>query len=329
MSDATTIRLRPRNRTPRMLDTAGASPLRQRMLEDMAARNLNRETQRGHISSCRRFAAWLKRSPETATADEVRAFQLHLIEAGASICNRNRIMTGVKFLLRVTLRRLDLANEIYHLREPVKVPQVMSPEEARRLIAMAGTLKVHVLLALGYGCGLRAGEIVRLKAGDIDSAQMIIRVVQSKGRKDRHVMLPAELLDLLREWWKARPTRFDADLPPRERYLFPGRQPGQPMTTRQLGRLFHGAAKAAGITKPITLHTLRHSFATHLLEAGVDVRKIQAVLGHDKLETTARYTRVATGMIAAIESPLEALSLPKMRDVRKNRRKRRGRPPSR
>lgn len=327
MSNTTTIRLR--NRKSRMLDAAGASPLRQRMLEDMAARNLNRETQRGHISSCKRFAAWLKRSPETATADDVRAFQLHLIEAGASICNRNRIMTGVKFLLRVTLRRLDLVNEIYHLREPVKVPQVMSPEEARRLIAMAGTLKVHVLLALGYGCGLRAGEIVRLKAGDLDSAQMIIRIVQSKGRKDRHVMLPAELLDLLREWWKVRPTRFDADLPPRERYLFPGRKPGQPMTTRQLGRLFHGAAEAAGITKPITLHTLRHSFATHLLEAGVDVRKIQAVLGHDKLETTARYTRVATGMIAAIESPLEALSLPKLRNPQKSKRKRKGRPPSR
>jgi integrase len=145
-----------------------------------------------------------------------------LIEAGLSIGKRNRIMSGVKFLFRVTLRRHDLAAEIYHLKEPQKLPLTMSPEEVDRLLTMADNLKVHVMLALGYGCGLRAGEIVRLKAGDIDSLQMIIRVVQSKGRKDRHVMLPQEVLSLLREWWKIRPTRFDADVPIRERWLFPG-----------------------------------------------------------------------------------------------------------
>ncbi len=136
----------------------------------------------------------------------MRAFQLHLIESGASICNRNRIMTGVRFLFRVTLRRHDLAAEVYHIKEPQKLPPTMSPDEAKRLLAMAANLKVHVMLALGYGCGLRAGEIVRLRAGEIDSAQMIIRIVQSKGRKDRHVMLPREVLDLLREWWKVRST---------------------------------------------------------------------------------------------------------------------------
>jgi site-specific recombinase XerD len=231
-----------------------------------------------------------------------------LIEIGLSICNRNRIMTGVKFLVRVTLRRLDLAAEIYHLREPQKIPQVMSPDETRRLLAVASSLKARVLLSLGYGCGLRAGEVVRLKVKHIDRAQNIIRVEQSKGRKDRNVMLSPEMLTLLRQWWKVRPTRWDASMPPQERWLFPGRKPGQPMTTRQLNRLFHETADGAGIRKGVCLHTLRHSFATHLLERGADIRIIQALLGHDKLDTTARYTRVATGMIANIKSPLDLLS---------------------
>ena len=227
-----------------------------------------------------------------------------------SICNRNRIMTGVRFLLRVTLRRLDLAAEIYHLREPQKIPLVMSPDETRRLLAVATSLKARVLLSLGYGCGLRAGEVVRLKVKHIDSAQRIIRIEQSKGRKDRNVMLSPETVDLLRQWWKAR-RGFDATTPVQERWLFPGRRPGKPMTTRQLSRLFHEAADAAGIRKSVTLHALRHSFATHLLERGTDIRIIQALLGHDKLDTTARYTRVATGMIASIESPLDLLSQPR------------------
>ena len=167
------------------MSTITISPLRQRMIEDMNARKLGAHSQRSHIHSCKRFAAFLKRSPDTASAEDVRRFQLHLIEMGSSICNRNRIMTGLKFLLRVTLRRLDLAAEIYHLKEPQKIPLVMSPEEAKRLLAMAGNLKVHVLLALGYGAGLRASEVVRLRAGDIDRAQSIIRIVQAKGRKDR------------------------------------------------------------------------------------------------------------------------------------------------
>src|SRR5712691_117252 len=197
-----------------MSDTTTVSPLRQRMIEDMAARKLNPHTQRSHIQSCKRFAAWLKRSPDTATPDEVRLFQLYLVESGTSICNRNRIMTGVRFLFRVTLRRHDLAAEVYHLKEPQKLPLVMSPDEARRLLAVAKTLKVRVVLALGYGCGLRASEVVRLRVGDIDSAQAIIRVVQGKGRKDRNVMLSAEVLALLRQWWKVRPTRYDAGVLP-------------------------------------------------------------------------------------------------------------------
>src|SRR6202040_3810558 len=260
------------------MSTDAISPLRQRMIEDMSARKLNPHTQRSHISSCKRFAAYLKRSPGTATADEIRLFQLHLTETGTSICNRNRIMTGLKFLFRVTLRRLDLAAEIYHIKEPQKIPLVMSPEEAKRLLAMAGNLKVHVLLALGYGAGLRAGEGVRLRVGDIDRAQNIIRIVQAKGRKDRHVMLSPETLDLLRQWWKVRPARYDTGVSQEQRWLFPGRKPGKPMTTRQLNRLFHETADAAGIKKAVTLHALRHSFATHLLERGTDIRIIQTLL---------------------------------------------------
>jgi len=286
------------------------SPLRQRMIEDMNARKLCAGTQRCHLRSCKRFAAFLKRSPDTATLEDIRRFQLHLAEIGVSICTRNCIMTGLRFLFRVTLRRLDLAAEIYHIREPQKIPLVMSPEETRRLLAVASSLKARVLLSLSYGCGLRAGEVVRLKVKHIDSAQKIIRIEQSKSRKDRHVMLSPETLDLLRQWWKAR-RGYDATTPLQERWLFPGRRPGTPMTTRQLNRLFHEAAKEAGIKKAVTLHALRHSFATHLLERGTDIRIIQALLGHDKLDTTARYTRVATGMIAAIESPLDLLSQPR------------------
>jgi site-specific recombinase XerD len=297
------------------MSTETVSALRQRMIEDMNSRKLDLHTQRGHIYSCKRFAAFLKRSPDTATREDLRRFQLHLAETGMSICNRNRIMTGVRFLFRVTLRRLDLAAEIYHLREPQKIPQVISPDEARRRLAIASSLKARVMLSLCYGCGLRAGEVVRLKVKHIDSAQKIIRIEQSKGRKDRNVMLSPEMLDLLQQWWKAR-VGFDRTTPVQERWLFPGRRPGKPMTTRQLSRLFHANA---GIKKSVPLHALRHSFATHLLERGTDIRVIQALLGHNKLDTTARYTRVATGMIASIESPLDLLAKP----YKKSRKRRR------
>src|ERR1700681_569133 len=284
------------------MSTDVISPLRQRMIEDMNARTLCAGTQRGHIRSC----------------------QLQLSETGVNICSRNRIMTGLRFLFRVTLRRLDLAAEIYHIREPQKIPLVMSQDETRRLLAVASSLKARTLLSLGYGCGLRAGEVGRLKIKHIDSAQKIIRIEQSKGRKDRNVMLSSEALALLRQWWKARPSWHDAGTPLEERWLFPGLRRGKPMTTRQLNRLFHEAADAAGIRKGVTLHALRHSFATPLLEDGTDIRFIQALLGHDKLDTTARYTRVATGMIAGVESPLDRLSQPRKRP----RKSRKDQPPA-
>jgi site-specific recombinase XerD len=301
------------------MTTEVITPLRQRMIEDMTARKLCAGTQRGHIRSCkRRFAAFLKRSPDTATLEDIRRFQLHLAETDVSICNRNRIMTGLRFLFRVTLRRLDLAEEVYHIREPQRLPAVMSVDEIKRLLAVASSLKTRVLLSLGYGCGLRASEIVRLKVKHIDRAQNIIRIEQSKGRKDRNVMLSDEMLGLLRQWWKTRPSRYDAGIPLQERWLFPSRKSaGRPMTTRQLNRLFHEAAEAAGIKKGVTPHTLRHSFATHLLDQDTNLRKIQLLLGHEKLETTARYLHVATGMISAVESPLDRLARPKHKRPRK------------
>ncbi len=283
------------------------TPLRARMISDMTARTLGPASQTNHLRACKRFAAWLGRSPETATPDDVKYFQQHLVEIGTSICTRNQTMTGVKFLFRVTMRRHDLVAEIFSLKEPVKVPLVLSKKEVKRILAMAPSQKARVMLSLAYGCGMRAGEVVRLKVGDIDSAQQIIRIVQAKGRKDRNVMLPADILGLLREWWKERPTGQDKDVSGPERVLFPGYR-GEHLSARQISRLFKEAAREAGITKPVTLHTLRHSFATHLLERGVDIRVIQALLGHTKLTTTARYASVATGMIAAVDSPLDDLS---------------------
>src|ERR1700751_490435 len=239
-----------------MSETNTSRPLRQRMIEDMAARKLNPHTQRSHIYRCKRFAAWLKRSPDTATADEVRLFQLYLIEGGMRSCNRNRIMTGVRFLFRVTLRRHDLAAEVWHIKEPQKLPPVLGPEEVKRVLTMATSLKARAMLTLAYGCGLRASEVVQLRAADIDSEQMIIRIVQSKGRKARHVMLPAEVPDLLRQWWKVRPSRHGAGVAPEQRWLFPGRGEHLPLTTRQFARLFKEAAQAAGLRKALSLHTL-------------------------------------------------------------------------
>ena len=293
-----------------MTNPPSISPLRQRMIEDMTARGLGRQTQRGHILACKRFAAYLKRSPDTATAEDVRLFQLHLMESGRSIQNRNRTMTGLRFLLRVTMRRLDLAAEIYHMKQPQRIPQILSADEAKRLLTMAGNPQVRMLFSIGYGAGLRVSEVVKLKVKHIDSSLGIIRVEQGKGKKDRHVMLSPETLALLRAWWKVRTNRDDHGVAAGERWLFPGRRKGLHLTARQVSRLFIETVEAAGIKKKLTLHALRHSFATHLFDRGVDIRTIQALLGHEKLETTARYTRVATGLITAVDSPLDRLSIP-------------------
>src|SRR5262245_40356055 len=217
------------------------SPLRQRMIEDMSLRNLAPRTQEYYIRSCKKLAAFLRRSPDTATAEDIRLFQLHLAEQGVSICTRNRTMTGVAFLFRVTLRHPEIADQIEYIAEPQKIPVVLSPEEVRRLLDAAPSFKCRLLLSFAYGCGLRASKVVSLKVSDIDSAQMVIRIEQAKGRKDRYVMLSPELLDMLRQWWKAAQPQG---------WLFPGRPAVNPLTTRQLNPRFSLAARASRRPKP-------------------------------------------------------------------------------
>jgi integrase/recombinase XerD len=274
------------------------SPLRRRMLEDMAIRKLAPKTQSSYLRAVRSFAAFLGRPPDQASADELRRYQLHLSASGMSAPSLNATVTALRFFFTVTLGRSRATERMPFVREPRKLPVVLSPEEVARLLAAAPGLKYRAALSVAYGAGLRASEVVSLKLSDIDSERMVIRVEQGKGAKDRYVMLSEHLLHLLRSYWKAaRP----------QGWLFPGRDPVNPLTTRQLRRACHAAAEAAGIDKRISLHTLRHSFATHLLEQKVDIRVIQVLLGHKKLESTALYSQVATRAIRTVTSPLEHL----------------------
>ena len=276
------------------------SPLRRRMIEDMTIRKFAPKSQHDYVQRVKNFAAFLGRSPETATFEDVRRYQLHLAASGVSVPTINQTVSTLRFFFRVTLRRHEIVEHTHFIREPHKLPVVLSPEEVTRLLDAAPGIKYKAALSVAYGAGLRATEVTSLKVSDIDSKRMIIRVEQGKGRKDRYVMLSPYLLNLLREWWKAaRP----------QGWLFPGRDPAQPMTTRQLNRACHAAAQMAEINKRVSLHTLRHSFATHLLEHNIDVRVIQVLLGHAKLDTTALYTRVATKTISEVMSPLEHLAL--------------------
>jgi integrase/recombinase XerD len=282
------------------------SPLRRRMIEDMTIRKLAPKTQQGYIRTVKDFAAFLSRSPDTASVEDVRRFQLHLAESGAHTPILNHTVSALRFFFRVTLKRHDIIEHTTFIREPRKLPVVLSPEEVARLLNAAPGLKYKAALSVAYGAGLRAAEVVSLKVCDIDSRRMIVRVEQGKGHKDRNVMLSPSLLDLLRAWWRvARPRGW----------LFPGRNPVQPMTTRQLNRACHAAAEAAGIEKNVSPHTLRHSFATHLLEQNTDIRVIQVLLGHAKLENTALYARVATKTIQQVMSPLEHIAL-KLKEMR-------------
>jgi site-specific recombinase XerD len=275
------------------------SPLRRRMIEDMTIRKFAPKTQHDYLQRVKNFAAFLGRSPDTASFEDVRRYQLHLTTSGVGVPSLNQAVSTLRFFFRVTLKRHDILEHTHFVREPRKLPVVLSPEEVARLLDAAPGLKYKAALSVAYGAGLRASEVVSLKIGDIDSERMLIRVEQGKGRKDRYVMLSPHLLQLLRAWWKAaRP----------QGWLFPGRDRVQPMTTRQLNRACHAAAQMAEIDKNVSLHTLRHSFATHLLEQNIDVRVIQVLLGHAKLDTTALYTRVATKTISEVMSPLEHIA---------------------
>ena len=276
------------------------SPLRRRMIDDMRIRGMGASQQRSHIRSVREFAGFLGRSPDTATADDIRAWQLKLVDDGVSISMFNTRLLALRFFFGFTCGREDLKRHMPLRRQPSTLPTVLSPEEVAAVLKAAPGpgLKYRAALSLSYGAGLRASEVCGLTSADIDSDRMLIRVVQGKGSKDRHVMLSPALLDLLRAWWRqARP----------QGWLFPGLSKISPMSARALSRAFHEAMEAAGVKKKACLHTLRHSFATHLLEAGTDVRVIQVLLGHARLETTARYSHVATRTIQSVKSPFEMI----------------------
>jgi site-specific recombinase XerD len=287
------------DRSTSMTDQA-MSPLRRRMIEDMTIRNLSPRTQEGYIRTMKSFAAFLGRSPDTASFEDVRRFQLHLATNGIGVPTLNHTVSALRFFFKITLGRGDIEKHTQIAREPRKLPVVLSPEEVARLLEAAPGpgLKYKAALSAAYACGLRVSEVGALKVSDIDSKRMLIRIEQGKGRKDRYVMLSPHLLELLRAWWKQAQPRG---------WLFPGRDPVLPITTRQFTRACHEAAEAAGVKKRVSPHTLRHSFATHLLEQDVNIRVIQTLLGHVRLDTTARYTQIATKVICDVVSPLDRL----------------------
>jgi integrase/recombinase XerD len=276
------------------------SPLRQRMIDDMMARRFTEKVQKDYVRHVKTFTAFLGRSPDTAASEDLRRFQLHMAQQQISAGSINAAVAALRFFFNVTLERPDLVRHLTTVNTPCRAPVVLSQEEVASLLEAAPGLKVKAALSVAYGAGLRVSEVVALKVSDIDSERMTLRVERGKGQRDRYVMLSPQLLELLREWWRAaRP----------QAWLFPGQNPVNPMSARQLNRAVHAAKNLAGISKRVSTHTLRHSFATHLLEQNVDIRVIQVLLGHAKLETTALYTRVAVNTIRDVTSPLERLGL--------------------
>lgn len=282
--------------------TRELSPLRQRMLEDMRLRKLAPQTQAGYIRSVRRLAAYLRRAPDSATGEDLRNFQLRLVDRGTSPITLNATITGLKFFFDVTLDRSELMAKMKPVFVPRTLPVVLSREEVGSLIAATKNHKHQTALSVAYGAGLRASEVISLKVGDVDSTRMTLRIQQGKGGKDRYAMLSPVMLERLRRWWRvarAQGKMLDGG------WLFPGLNPVEPLTARQLNRAVHEAALAVRIDKRVSLHTLRHSFATRLLEQKMDIRVIQVLLGHRKLETTSLYTHVATEILRQVIGPLE------------------------
>jgi len=286
------------------INTAPISPVRQRMQHDMMMRGLGPHTQKDYIRHVKRLAAFLGRPPDTATEEGLRRFQVMQHESGVRPTTINGTVSALRFLYTVTLKRRDLSRALVITRIVPRLPEVLSVEEAARLLQAAPGIKYKAALGVAYGAGLRVSEVAHLKVDDIDSKRMLIRVEQGKGGKDRNAMLSPQLLELLRMWW--REGRKHGVLIPHG-WLFPGQNVTDPISTRQLHRAVQEAAEVAGIRKRVSPHTLRHSFATHLLEQDVDIRVIQVLLGHTKLETTALYTKVSTRTIHAVSSPLDQL----------------------
>jgi integrase/recombinase XerD len=282
------------------------SPLRQRLIDDMTMRRFSQEMQRNYIRDVGRFASFLGRPPDTATTEDLRRFQVDQREAGVPVPTMNSIVSALRFFFTQTLDRPDLARRLVRVSHPRKLPVVLSLDEVARLLNATTCLKHQAALSVAYGAGLRVAEVSTLKISDIDSERMLLRVERGKGGQYRNAMLSGDLLTLLRQWWKAGRQQ---GVMHRDGWLFPGQHAGKPISTRQLHRIVVKAAHAAGIVKRVGPHTLRHSFATHLLEDGVGIRVIQALLGHAKLENTAFYTKVATPTVRTVTSPLDKLAM--------------------
>ncbi len=279
---------------------AEISPLRRRMIEDMTVRNLSPATQRSYVHAVAKFSRYFGRSPDRLGLEDVRAFQVHLVSSGISWAALNQTVCALRFFFGVTLGHAEIPERIPYARQPRTLPVVLSADEVVRFLETVPSLKIRTVLTTAYAAGLRASEAVGLRVGDVDSSRMVMRVEHGKGGKDRYVMLSAQLLNILRTYWRlARP----------QNWLFPGRDESGPIDVQVLHSACRSACIAAGLGKRVTVHTLRHSFATHLLENGTDIRIIQVLLGHNNLSTTARYTRVSTGLIARTQSPLDRLKL--------------------
>lgn len=275
------------------------TPLRQRMLEDMSIRNFAENTQQSYLLQVSSYARYFHRSPEFLGPQEVRAYQVHLTKTRKlSAASVGIATSALRFLYKVTLKQNWAPDDIPMPKKPFKLPVVLSPEEVAHFLGCVDSLKQRTILTTAYAAGLRVSEATHLKVTDIDSQRMVLRIDQAKGRRDRYVMLSPRLLEALREYWKVvRPKTW----------LFPGDIPGQPITRNAVALACQKAHRAAGIGKPITPHSLRHAFATHLLESGTDVRRIQLLLGHRSLATTSRYLKIATSTVCATTSPLDLL----------------------
>jgi site-specific recombinase XerD len=270
----------------------------------MTVRGFTDKTRKDYLRTVAGFAAFLGRSPGTATAEDIRRFQIQQSEGGMNAPAMNSTVAPLRFFFTTTVDRPDLSRKLIRLRYPRKLPVVLSSDEAARLIAATTCLKHRAALSVAYGAGLRVAEVASLKVGDIDSQRMLIIVKRGKGGRYRHALLSPSLLALLRAWWQE--GRQQGVMRPGG-WLFPGQDPARPITTRQLSRVVEAAAEAAGLTKHVSPHTLRHSFATHLLEDGTDIRVIQVLLGHAKLDNTALYARVATKTVRTVTSPLDKI----------------------
>jgi site-specific recombinase XerD len=283
------------------------SPLRQRMIEDMQLRKLAPKTQTSYIRAVKKLADYLGHSPDRATAEDLRRFQLHLTDQGTSRITINATITALRFFFEVTVGDQSIASKLKTVPVPRKLPVVLRREEVSRLLEATSSLKYKAAFAVAYGAGLRISEVVALRISDIDGERKTLHVEQGKGRKDRYAMLSPALLDILRRWWREGHAQ---GLLLESGWLFPGQNPVNPLSARRLSRAVRAAAAAAEIDKRVSMHLLRHSFATHLLEQKVDIRLIQVLLGHSKLETTSLYAQVATDVLQEVTGPLEVLSIP-------------------